>query len=351
MKKNTRKVKLGNLYVGGDAPISVQSMLKVRTANVSAALDQIHALEKEGCEIVRLAVADMADAAAIPVLKRETTLPLVADIHFDHRLALAAIQGGIDGLRLNPGNISARDKVEAVVKAAAERSVPIRIGVNSGSLPKHLLARYGVSPEAMVEAALEHVRILEGLNFQAIKISVKASHIPLMLASYRALSRRVEYPLHLGVTEAGTLLSGSVKSSVALGILLSEGIGDTIRVSLTADPKLEVRVAMQILQCLELRRGLNVIACPTCGRTRIDVLGLAQEVEEALREYRDQPLTVAVMGCAVNGPGEAREADFGLAGGDGEGLLFARGEIVKKVAEKDLVAELLRLVRSGSADA
>ena len=346
IRRPTRQINLGGLPIGGNAPISIQSMLSVRTADIPSALQQIRALEQAGCEVIRLAVADQADAEAIAALKKESTTPLVADIHFDHRLALASLAAGIDGLRINPGNIGSRDKVEAVVKAASERRVPIRIGVNSGSLPLHLTAQHGVSAQSMVEAALEHVRILEGLNFDAIKISVKASQLPLMLASYRELSRKVDYPLHLGITEAGTLLAGSVKSALALGILLNEGIGDTIRVSLTADPVQEVLVARQILQNLGLRKGLNIISCPTCGRTRIDLIQLAKEVEDALSEFADQPLTIAVMGCAVNGPGEAREADFGIAGGDGEGLVFADGEIVKKVPERDLVRELVELVRT-----
>lgn len=346
IRRPTRQINLGGVPIGGNAPISIQSMLSVRTADIPSALQQIRALEQAGCEVIRLAVADQADAEAIATLKKESTTPLVADIHFDHRLALASLAAGIDGLRINPGNIGSRDKVEAVVKAASERRVPIRIGVNSGSLPAHLTAQYGVSAQSMVEAALEHVRILEGLKFDAIKISVKASQLPLMLASYRELSRKVDYPLHLGITEAGTLLAGSVKSALALGILLNEGIGDTIRVSLTADPVQEVLVARQILQNLGLRKGLNIISCPTCGRTRIDLIQLAKEVEDALSEFAGQPLTIAVMGCAVNGPGEAREADFGIAGGDGEGLVFADGEIVKKVSERDLVRELVELVRT-----
>ncbi|MGC9362783.1 MAG: flavodoxin-dependent (E)-4-hydroxy-3-methylbut-2-enyl-diphosphate synthase, partial [Candidatus Syntrophosphaera sp.] len=329
-RKPTRQIRLGDVLIGGGAPISVQSMLSVPTSEVPSALRQIHDLEAAGCDIIRFSVMDMADARAIPELKKASYAPLVADIHFDHRLALAALKAGIDGLRINPGNIGSRNKVEEVVKAASERRIPMRIGVNSGSLPQDLLARYGVSAQAMVEAAISHVRILEDLNYREIKISVKASHLPLMLESYRALSQRVDYPLHLGVTEAGTAFSGTVKSSIGLGILLSEGIGDTIRVSLTADPVEEVKVGKKILQALELRPGLNIISCPTCGRTRINLLQLVSEVEEALQEYGDLPLTIAVMGCIVNGPGEAREADFGIAGGDGEGLVFAKGEIIEK---------------------
>ena len=343
-RKQTRQIKLGQILIGGGAPVSIQSMLSVPTRDVQAALSQILELEEAGCQIVRFAVTGEEDLRAIKTLKQGTCVPLVADIHFDYKLALGAIEAGVDGLRINPGNIGSREKVEAVVKAASQREIPIRIGVNGGSLPKHLLQKYGVSPQAMVEAALEHVQILESLNFEAIKISVKASSLPLTLESYRALSDRVPYPLHLGITEAGTLLSGSVKSAMALGILLAEGIGDTIRVSLTADPVREVQVARQILQNLELRKGLNIVSCPTCGRTRVNLFRLAEEVEKALQSHAELPLTIAVMGCAVNGPGEAREADFGIAGGEGEGLIFARGEIIKKVPESQLVPELLKLI-------
>lgn len=346
IRRPTRQIKLGNVLIGGGAPISVQSMLSVPTSDISAALSQIHSLEKVGCEIIRFSVETIADIPSIYEFKKETHIPLVADIHFDYKLALAALQAGVDGLRINPGNIGSRDKVEAVAKSAKERGVPIRIGVNSGSLPKELLAKYGLSSEAMVEAALSHIRILEDIGFEAIKVSVKASQVPLMLASYRALSQKIDYPLHLGVTEAGTLLSGSVKSALALGILLEEGIGDTIRVSLTADPVKEVMVGKQILQNLGLRKGLQIISCPTCGRTHINLMRLAEEVESALQEYANLPLTIAVMGCAVNGPGEAREADFGIAGGVGEGLIFAKGKIIKKVPEDRLVAELIQLIKN-----
>ena len=345
-RRLTRQIKLGNVLIGGGAPISVQSMLSVPTSDISAALSQIHSLEKVGCEIIRFSVETIADIPSIYEFKKETHIPLVADIHFDYKLALAALQAGVDGLRINPGNIGSRDKVEAVAKSAKERGVPIRIGVNSGSLPKELLAKYGLSSEAMVEAALSHIRILEDIGFEAIKVSVKASQVPLMLASYKALSQKIDYPLHLGVTEAGTLLSGSVKSALALGILLEEGIGDTIRVSLTADPVKEVMVGKQILQNLGLRKGLQIISCPTCGRTHINLMRLAEEVESALQEYANLPLTIAVMGCAVNGPGEAREADFGIAGGVGEGLIFAKGKIIKKVPEDRLVAELIQLIKN-----
>ena len=347
-RKQTRQIRLGQVLIGGGAPVSIQSMLSVPTRDVQAALSQIQELEQAGCQIIRFAVTGEEDLRAIKTLKQSASVPLVADIHFDYKLALGAIAAGVDGLRINPGNIGSREKVEAVVKAASQHEISIRIGVDGGSLPQHLLQKYGLSAQAMVEAALEHVRILEDLNFEAIKISVKASSLPLTLESYRALSERVTYPLHLGITEAGTLLSGSVKSAMALGILLSEGIGDTIRVSLTADPVREVQVARQILQNLELRKGLNIVSCPTCGRTRVNLFKLADEVEKALQKYSELPLTIAVMGCAVNGPGEAREADFGIAGGQGEGLIFARGEIIKKVPENRLVAELVKLVEENA---
>lgn len=346
-RRATRSLKLGKLTIGGSAPISIQSMLNVKTSLLSAAEAQTRRLLTAGCEIIRFSVMDMEDALAIKSLKQTfSSVPLVADIHFDYKLALAAIENGIDGLRINPGNIGSRQGVESLVAAAKERSIPIRIGVNSGSLPKDLLARYGHSAQAMVEAALSHVKILEDLGYYEIKISAKASALPLMLESYRMLSDMCEYPLHLGVTEAGTLLSGSIKSAMGLGILLEQGIGDTIRVSLTDDPVKEVFVARQILVALGLRKGLQIVSCPTCGRTRIDLIALAQKAEAALEEFADKELTIAVMGCAVNGPGEAREADYGIAGGNKEGLIFARGEIIKKVPEADLLDSLVELVRN-----
>ena len=346
LRKKTRQIRLGDVLIGGDAPISIQSMLTIKTSDIDAAAAQIETLAQAGCELIRFSVMDMADAAAIPLLKTASSIPLIADIHFDYKLALAALDNGIDGLRINPGNIGSRLGVELLVASAKEKQVPIRIGVNSGSLPRELVAKYGVSAKTMVEAALGHVRLLEELNFHEIKISVKASQLDLMLESYRLLSQVCDYPLHLGVTEAGTFLPGSIKSAIGLGLLLSEGIGDTIRVSLTADPIQEIMAAKEILKTLGLRRGLNIISCPTCGRTRINLIQLAGQVETALAPYADQPLTIAVMGCAVNGPGEAREADFGVAGGQGEGLLFARGEILKKVPESDLLPELVALVKA-----
>ncbi|HOE54497.1 MAG: flavodoxin-dependent (E)-4-hydroxy-3-methylbut-2-enyl-diphosphate synthase [Candidatus Cloacimonadota bacterium] len=344
-RKNTRRIQLGNIPIGGGAPVSIQSMLSVKTSDRENAIQQIQELESVGCDIIRCAVMDLDDAKAIKDLKKIAQAPLVADIHFNYRLALAAMENGIDGLRINPGNIGKIEGVKALVASAKERKVPIRIGVNSGSLPKDLLQKYGVSAKAMVESALRHIRILEELSYYEIKVSVKASSIPLTLESYRLLSSVCDYPLHLGITEAGTVFRGSIKSSIALGILLDEGIGDTIRVSLTDKPVQEVKVAKEILTSLGLRKGLNIISCPTCGRTRIDLIKLANEVEKALEPYNNYPLTIAVMGCAVNGPGEAKEADFGIAGGIKEGLLFAEGKVLKKVPEAFLVNELVALVQ------
>ena len=344
-RKNTRRIQLGNIPIGGGAPVSIQSMLSVKTSDRENAIQQIQELESVGCDIIRCAVMDLDDAKAIKDLKKIAQAPLVADIHFNYRLALAAMENGIDGLRINPGNIGKIEGVKALVASAKERKVPIRIGVNSGSLPKDLLQKYGVSAKAMVESALRHIRILEELSYYEIKVSVKASSIPLTLESYRLLSSVCDYPLHLGITEAGTVFRGSIKSSIALGILLDEGIGDTIRVSLTDKPVQEVKVAKEILTSLGLRKGLNIISCPTCGRTRIDLIKLANEVEKALEPYNNYPLTIAVMGCAVNGPGEAKEADFGIAGGIKEGLLFAEGNVLKKVPEAFLVNELVALVQ------
>jgi len=344
-RKHTRLIHLGNIPIGGGAPVSIQSMLSVKTSNLENAIKQIQELESVGCDIIRCAVMDLDDAKAIKELKEIAKAPLVADIHFNYRLALAAIENGVDGLRINPGNIGKIEGVKTLVAAAAERNIPIRIGVNSGSLPKDLLQKYGVSAKSMVESALRHIRILEELNYYEIKVSVKASSIPLTLESYRLLSNACNYPLHLGVTEAGTIFRGSIKSSIAMGILLEEGIGDTIRVSLTDNPVQEVKVAKEILTALGLRNGLNIISCPTCGRTGIDLIKLATEVEKALEPYINYPLTIAVMGCAVNGPGEAKEADFGIAGGIKEGLIFAEGKVLKKVPETSLVTELVALVK------
>ncbi len=331
--------------MGGGAPCAVQSMCNTDTRDIAATTAQIHALAEAGCELARCAVPDMDAAQALGKIKSSSPVPLIADIHFDYRLALKSLEAGVDGLRINPGNIGEKWKVAEVVKSASDRLVPIRIGVNAGSLEKELLEQYGhPTAEAMVESALGHVRILEDIGYDQIKISLKASDVMKTVEAYRLLSRRVDYPLHIGVTEAGTTFSGTIKSSVGLGILLSEGIGDTMRVSLTGDPVDEVRVAYGILKAMGLRqRGVNLVSCPTCGRCQVNLIPVAEEVERRLRKIVE-PLTVAVMGCVVNGPGEAREADAGIACGRGEGLLFRRGEIVRKVPESVLADALVEEV-------
>jgi (E)-4-hydroxy-3-methylbut-2-enyl-diphosphate synthase len=342
MKKTTRQIRIGDVPVGGGAPCSVQSMCNTDTRDTAATIAQITALAEIGCELVRCAVLDMEAAEALGEIKSHIPIPLIADIHFDYKLALKALEKGVDGLRINPGNIGERWKVAEVVKSASERLVPIRIGVNAGSLEKELLERYGhPTAEAMVESALGHVRILEELGYDQIKISLKASDVMKTVEAYRLLSRRVDYPLHIGITEAGTTFSGAIKSSVGLGILLAEGIGDTLRVSLTGDPVDEIRVGYGILKALGLRqRGINLVSCPTCGRCQINLIPVAEEVERRLQKII-KPINVAVMGCVVNGPGEAREADVGIAGGRGEGLLFRHGEIVRKVPESELADALV----------
>lgn len=342
MKKSTRQIHIGPVAIGGDAPCSVQSMCSTDTRDVMATTDQIRKLAGVGCEIVRCAVPDMDAAVALGQIKKLSPIPVIADIHFDYKLALRVLEEGIDGLRLNPGNIGEKWKVAEVVKSAAERRVPIRIGVNAGSLEKELLERYGhPTAEAMAESALGHIRILEELGYREIKVSLKASDVMKTVSAYRLLSERVDYPMHIGITEAGTIFSGTIKSSVGLGILLADGIGDTMRVSLTGDVLDEVRVGYEILKSLGLRqRGVNFVSCPTCGRCQINLVKVAEDVEHRLQGI-DKRITVAVMGCAVNGPGEAREADVGIAGGKGEGLLFRHGEIVRKVPEDQLADALI----------
>ena len=346
-RKITRQIRIGSIAIGGGAPISVQSMTNTKTQDTEATVRQIEALASAGCDIVRLAVPDKEAAANIGAIKAQVKVPLVADIHFDYRLALIAIEQGIDALRLNPGNIGGAENVRRVAEAAKARGIPIRIGVNAGSLDKRLLEKYGgVTAEALVESALEHVRLLEEQDFYDMKISLKAHDVPLTLAAYRLMSERCDYPLHLGVTEAGTVRSGIVKSAVGIGALLAEGIGDTLRVSLTGDPVVEVRVAQEILKSLGLRDyGPTLISCPTCGRTAIDLPQIADRVEERLAGI-SRPIHVAVMGCVVNGPGEARSADVGIAGGKGVGLVFRKGEVVRQVKEEDLVEELFREIDS-----
>jgi (E)-4-hydroxy-3-methylbut-2-enyl-diphosphate synthase len=342
----TRTIKVGNVEVGGGALVTVQSMCNTDTRDVAATLRQITYLVEAGCEIVRCAVPDQIAAAALSAIRADCPIPLIADIHFDHKLALTAIASGVDGLRINPGNIGGHNKVREVVAACTERNVPIRIGVNGGSLEKELLRKYGhPTAEAMVESALGHIRILEELNYDRIKVSLKSSDVRRTVDAYRLLAQQVDYPLHVGITEAGTTWAGTIKSAVGLGALLIDGIGDTLRVSLTGDPVEEVKVGWEILKSLGLReKGPEFVSCPTCGRCEVDLISVAEEVERQLHDL-PKKLTVAVMGCVVNGPGEAREADVGIAAGRGEGLLFRKGEIVGKVPQDKMVEALVDAAR------
>lgn len=345
-RRKSRTIAIGQVTIGGENPVAVQSMTNTKTENIPATVDQIHRLTDRGCEIIRCAVPTLEAAQALKEIRKQIAIPLVADIHFDYRLALAALESGVDALRLNPGNIGGRDRVEKVVEAARQRQVPIRIGVNAGSLPKNLLEKYGhPTAEALVEAAWRHIHILEEMDYNNIVISLKAHDVPLTLAAYRLMARECDYPLHVGITEAGTIRSGLIKSAVGIGTLLAEGIGDTIRVSLTGDPLAEIDAGFEILKSLGLRQhGPTLVSCPTCGRTCWSLEKVAKEVEARLAEI-PEPITVAVMGCVVNGPGEAREADVGIAGGKGEGLLFRKGQILQKVPEDRLVEELFEEIQ------
>ena len=341
-RKETRKISVGNVTIGGDNNVVIQSMTNTKTKDIEATVKQILELEKVGCEIIRVACLDLKDAEAIKEIKKRIHIPIVADIHFDYKIALKAIESGVDKLRINPGNIGGRDRVEKVVNACKEKNIPIRIGVNAGSLEKELLEKYGGSPtaEAMVESALKHIKILEELDFYDIAISLKASDLDLCIKAYEKASESFDYPLHIGITEAGTAFSGTIKSSIGLGVLLREGIGNTLRVSLSDDPVEEVKVAKEILKdCRLYKKSPTFISCPTCGRTQIDLIPIAKEVENFLQTI-EADIKVAVMGCAVNGPGEAREADIGIAGGIEEGLLFKKGEIIKKVPQSEIVEVL-----------
>lgn len=342
-RKITRSVCTGNIKIGGGAPVSVQSMTTTDTRNVSATVEQIEALQAAGCEIVRVAVVDEAAAKAISDIKKAIKIPLVADIHFDYRLAIKSIECGADKIRINPGNIGSRERVKEVVLSAKAAGIPIRVGVNSGSVSKEMLEKHGgITPEALVESASSHIEILEDLGFENTVISIKASNVPLMIDACRLFSQRFDYPMHLGVTEAGTVNSGIIKSSVGIGSLLAEGIGDTIRVSLTGDPVNEIKAAREILKSLGLSNaGPEVVSCPTCGRCGINLADIADKVEQALSNV-DKNIKIAIMGCAVNGPGEARDADIGIAGGKGEALIFRKGEIIRKVPENRIVEELLK---------
>ena len=341
----TRQIMVGSVPVGGGAPVTIQSMTNTPTADVEATVAQIRRLEAAGCEIVRVAVPDLAAARAVEAIRAGIRIPLVVDIHFDYRLALACVGAGCDAVRINPGNIGGEEKVRAVAEACGARHIPIRIGVNGGSLEKPILAKYGgVTPEAMVESAFGHIRLLEQYGFHDICVSLKSSSVPVTMRAYQLMSQESDHPLHIGVTEAGTVRMGTLKSAVGIGGLLALGIGDTMRVSLSADPVEEVYAARDILKAAGIRKeGAELVSCPTCGRTRIDLIALANEVEERLRGV-DKPITVAVMGCAVNGPGEAAAADVGIAGGAGEGLLFRKGQIVKKVPQDRLVDELFAMI-------
>jgi (E)-4-hydroxy-3-methylbut-2-enyl-diphosphate synthase len=346
-RKKTRQVFIGSIPVGGDAPIAVQSMTNTDTRKIRDTIRQINQLAEAGCEIIRLAIPDETAVEAFREIKSKAPVPLIADIHFDHRLATDAIKAGADGIRINPGNIGGREPVAKVIRTAKEHRIPIRIGVNAGSLEKTILEKYGhPTPEAMVESALGHIRFFEELDFRDIKVSLKSSNVLHMISAYELLSQQVDYPLHLGVTEAGTLISGTVKNSIGIGLLLFQGIGDTLRVSLSRDPVEEVKVAYEILRALDLRhRGPEIISCPTCGRCEINLFDIVEKVEAGLGGITASP-KVAVMGCVVNGPGEAKEADIGIAGGKGQGLLFKNGELIKKIPEEELAEVLIREVKN-----
>lgn len=347
MRKQKRIVNIGGVKIGGDNPVAIQSMCNTDTRDVKATVNQIHELENAGCEIIRVAVPDMVAAKAVADIKKQIHIPLVVDIHFDYRLALECMKNGADKVRINPGNIGDRDRVKQVVEMAKEREIPIRIGVNGGSLERELLQKYGgVTADALVESAMGHVAILDKLNFNNVVVSIKISDVPKMLCAYRKFNEISDIPLHIGVTESGTLKGGTIKSAVGIGALLAEGIGDTMRVSLTANPVEEIYTAYDIQKVLGMRKtGAEIVSCPTCGRTQLDLISIANEVEKRAANI-DKPIKIAVMGCAVNGPGEAREADIGIAGGKGEGLIFKKGEIIKKVPQDRLVDELMKEIET-----
>jgi len=349
MSRNTRKVRIGDRYIGGGEPILIQSMTNTKTQDVEGTVEQIKRLEEAGCDIIRVAVPDMEAAEAVSRIKREISIPLIADIHFDYRLAIQSIINGADKIRINPGNIGDSVRVRQVVEAAKERGVPVRIGINSGSLEKEVLKKYGhPTADALVESTLNNIRLVEAMNFNDIVISIKSSDVMLSVESYIKASKLTDYPMHLGITEAGTVLSGSIKSSVGLGIMLYNNIGDTIRVSLTGDPVEEIYAAREILKSLKLlKSGIEIVSCPTCGRTNVDLIKVAKEVEARVRSIKARkPMKLAVMGCAVNGPGEAKEADIGIAGGRGEFLLFKKGIIERKIPQENVIEELIKEINA-----
>lgn len=342
-REKTKVVKIGNVAIGGENPIAIQSMCNTKTTDVAASVAQIHRLEKAGCQIIRLTVPTKEAAVAFGQIKREVSIPMVADIHFDYHMAIAAMENGADKIRINPGNIGSNEKIRAVVDCARERNIPIRVGVNSGSLEKELIAKYGghVTAEGIVESALHKVQLIEDMGYDNLVISIKSSDVMMCAKAHTLIAEKTDHPLHVGITEAGTVWSGNIKSAIGLGMILSQGIGNTIRVSLSADPVEEIKSAKLILRTLGLRKGgVTVVSCPTCGRTNIDLISLADKVQTMVEEFDEKDLKVAVMGCVVNGPGEAREADIGIAGGIGEGLLIKKGEIIRKVPEAELLEVL-----------
>ena len=342
-REKTKVVKIGNVAIGGENPIAIQSMCNTKTTDVAASVAQIHRLEKAGCQIIRLTVPTKEAAVAFGQIKREVSIPMVADIHFDYHMAIAAMENGADKIRINPGNIGSNEKIRAVVDCARERNIPIRVGVNSGSLEKELIAKYGghVTAEGIVESAIQKVQLIEDMGYDNLVISIKSSDVMMCAKAHTLIAEKTEHPLHVGITEAGTVWSGNIKSAIGLGMILSQGIGNTIRVSLSADPVEEIKSAKLILRTLGLRKGgVTVVSCPTCGRTNIDLISLADKVQTMVEEFDEKDLKVAVMGCVVNGPGEAREADIGIAGGIGEGLLIKKGEIIRKVPEAELLEVL-----------
>lgn len=347
LRRESRRIYCGGVAIGGGSQVTVQSMTNTDTKDVESTVAQIKAMEAEGCDIVRLAVLDMDAARAIGEIKKAVNIPLIADIHFDYRLAIESVRSGVDGLRINPGNIGGRDRVEKVVEVCRDRNIPIRIGVNSGSIRQDILDRFGgVNEDSLVYSAMEHVKILEELDYRNIKLSLKTTDVDLTFRAYKKIAKMVDYPLHLGITEAGTVWAGTIKSAVGIGAMLLEGIGDTLRVSLTGDPVEEIRVGKQILRTVGLLKDrIEIVSCPTCGRTQIDLIKLANEVEKRV-SHIEKPIKLAIMGCAVNGPGEAKEADIGIAGGCGEGLIFKKGKIIRKVKEEDLLEELIKEIEN-----